>query len=75
MCSVGFVGCTAKSITQAQAPASFQIFCADPQGYYPQVMTCPGGWQHENTSHQPGDATLRLLVIPVQPPISEGLPR
>lgn len=75
VCSVGFVGCAAQPIPQAQAPEAFQLLCADPQGYYPQVMTCSGGWRHEKISPQRGDATLPLLVIPVQPPIPEGLPR
>ena len=28
------------------APASaYWYYCADPQGYYPYVKQCPGGWQ------------------------------
>lgn len=35
----------------AQAPPSY-YYCSNPQGYYPYVRTCPGGWQE----------------VPVQPP-------
>ncbi len=75
VCSVGFTGCAAQPRWQAQAPDVFQLFCADPHGYYPKVVTCPGGWQHENTAPQREEASPPLLVIPVQAPIPEGLPR
>jgi hypothetical protein len=73
--SVGFFGCVAQPRPQAQTPEAVQLLCADPQGYYPQVMTCSGGWQHEKVSAQRGEASPPLLVIPVPPPIPEGLPR
>lgn len=25
--------------------SAYWYWCADPQGYYPTVQTCPGGWQ------------------------------
>jgi hypothetical protein len=28
-----------------QAPAGWWYYCADPQGYYPYIQQCPGGWQ------------------------------
>lgn len=29
----------------APAPESYWYYCADPQGYYPYVKSCPLGWQ------------------------------
>ena len=26
-------------------PAGYSYYCTDPQGYYPDVQVCPGGWQ------------------------------
>jgi hypothetical protein len=26
-------------------PLSYWYYCADPQGYYPYVRECPGGWR------------------------------
>ena len=73
----GFKDCNAQTEiqTRAKAPDAFQLFCTDPQGYYPHVMTCPKGWLHEKTPPQPGEASPPLLVIPVQPPIAERVPR
>ena len=36
----------APQISNALPPApSYWYYCADPQGYYPYVQQCPGGWQ------------------------------
>lgn len=32
-------------VPQAQAPANDWYYCAKPEGYYPYVKECPGGWQ------------------------------
>jgi len=31
--------------SQPPAASSFWYYCEDPQGYYPYVQQCPGGWQ------------------------------
>ena len=40
---------TLLSITQIPVPSepqqSYWYYCQDPQGYYPYVRNCPGGWQ------------------------------
>ncbi len=30
---------------QQAAPPQYWYYCREPQGYYPYVNTCPGGWQ------------------------------
>jgi hypothetical protein len=30
---------------QPPSPSSFWYYCEDPQGYYPYVQQCPGGWR------------------------------
>jgi hypothetical protein len=31
--------------TAPQRPANYWYYCRDPDGYYPYVRQCPGGWQ------------------------------
>ncbi len=31
-------------VDQAQDEASYWYYCDNPQGYYPYIKTCPGGW-------------------------------
>jgi hypothetical protein len=31
--------------TAAPEASAYWYYCADPQGYYPYVRACPGGWQ------------------------------
>jgi hypothetical protein len=37
----------------APGASSYWYYCADPQGYYPDVRECPGGWRA--VSPQPDD--------------------
>ncbi len=34
----------APPVTQ-QYPAGYWYYCSSPQGYYPYIKQCPGGWQ------------------------------
>jgi len=49
-------------VTTAQQP-QFWYRCDDPQGYYPHVTSCPGGWHEEQV---PAATT----VTPATPPRS-----
>jgi hypothetical protein len=33
------------SVAPAPQASAYWYYCADPQGYYPYVKQCPGGWQ------------------------------
>ncbi len=64
-------GCAADApppAVQAQAPAAQQLWCPAPEGYYPEVQQCAGGWVRRAPAHAASDATPPVLVIPVQPP-------
>ena len=55
-------GVTAPAASRRQQP-SYWHFCQDPEGYYPYVKVCPGGW---------------MTVVPSRPnapPPSLGAPR
>ena len=32
-------------IAQPSAPTSYWYYCDNPQGYYPYIQQCPGGWK------------------------------
>jgi hypothetical protein len=36
-----------QSQAQPQSQSQGWYFCAESQGYYPNVQTCPGGWQRQ----------------------------
>lgn len=65
-------GCAADAppppAVQAQAPAAYRLWCQAPEGYYPDVQQCPGGWIRRAPAHAASDAAPPVLVIPVQPP-------
>lgn len=33
------------AMPQSQEPAGYWYYCAQPDGYYPYIKQCPGGWQ------------------------------
>lgn len=65
------LSCDCSSRTQipvAHAPESYRLWCAQSQGYYPDIQNCPGGWEHRSPDSPASAASTPLLVIPVQPP-------
>jgi len=51
----------------ADAPAQFWYYCRSPQGYYPYVPECPGGWAQ--VAATPSNATM-----PASPPTQSPTP-
>jgi hypothetical protein len=39
---------------QQDPPAQYWYYCQNPQGYYPHVQQCPGGWMQVVPSPPPG---------------------
>jgi hypothetical protein len=39
---------------QREPPAEYWYYCWDPQGYYPYVPECPGGWVKVAPQPNPG---------------------
>lgn len=36
---------SAQPSVSAQAPSNYWYYCSKPDGYYPYIKQCPGGWQ------------------------------
>lgn len=65
-------GCASSpSTSQAVPPTSFRLWCPSPEGFYPQVASCPSGWQRQASLYQQGEAKPPLLMTPVPPPPEE----
>ncbi|RZT43057.1 hypothetical protein [Cupriavidus agavae] len=57
------------ALTDGTSPNAWWYFCNQPQGYYPYVKECPGGWQRE----QPR-APSSAVPVPGAPTASSALP-
>jgi hypothetical protein len=61
-----------------QRRPSYWHFCQDPEGYYPYVKDCPGGWMtvvpsEPNAAPPPKLGAPVLAILP--PPRNRTLPR
>ncbi len=67
-------GCSSQAREEApvaHVPEQFRLWCAKPEGYYPSVRQCPGGWEHRVPESAASAVSPPLLIIPVEPPSQE----
>ena len=62
-------GCNSQAqIPVGHVPRSYRLWCTQPQGYYPDIQNCQGGWERRASDSPASAVSPPVRVIPVQPP-------